>query len=209
VAVAGPAVSLVIGAACVALAALLRLGAPVDGVLSWLGYINLLLLALNLVPALPLDGGRVLRAALWRARGDLGWATSLAAGVSLALGCAMVAAGFVAGFAGGPGALWLAFIGVFVIIAGRAEGQAVTLQASLAGLRVRDAMTLSRTGGPPPPELPQVDGDADLAATVIGLLQSGSGLAAVVYDGQLVGFLDAVGIARGAVGRRPAGLART
>ena len=209
VAVAGPAVSLVLGAACVGLAALVPLGAAVDGVLAWLGYINLLLLVLNLVPALPLDGGRVLRGLLWHARGDLAWATSIAAGISFALGCAMVAVGFVGGFAGGPGALWLAFIGLFVIITGRAEAQAVALQASLAGLRVRDAMTLSRTGGPPPSDLPQVDGDAELAATVVGLLQSGSGLAAVVHDGQLVGFLDAVTIARGAAARRPARLARS
>ncbi|MGH3142989.1 MAG: site-2 protease family protein, partial [Gaiellales bacterium] len=47
----------------------------------WLGYTNLILLAFNLLPALPLDGGRVLRSALWHLRGDLQWATWVASGV--------------------------------------------------------------------------------------------------------------------------------
>ena len=74
IAVAGPLVSLLIGVACV-LVARAPLPTVVDGVLSWLGYINLVLLAFNLLPALPLDSGRVLRAALWKARGDFAWAT--------------------------------------------------------------------------------------------------------------------------------------
>ena len=64
----------------------------VDGVAAWLGYINLILLAFNLVPALPLDGGRVLRSALWAGK-DFHWATAVAADVGRAFGYLMIAGG--------------------------------------------------------------------------------------------------------------------
>ena len=78
IALAGPLVSLLLGLVFVALAALLRPGRRrrVAG-LAWL--YNLLLLAFKPHPGMPMDGGRVLRALLWRARGDLAWATSMAA----------------------------------------------------------------------------------------------------------------------------------
>jgi Zn-dependent protease len=209
IALAGPVVSLVLGGAFVALAAILRPRSAVDGVVAWLGYINLLLLVFNLIPALPMDGGRVLRALLWRARCDLAWATRVAAGVGFVLGCAMVAVGVVAGLSGMPGALWIAFVGLFVMLAGRAEAQTVALRAALAGLRVRDAMSWSRPGGPPPAGMPKVEADSDLATTIAALLQAGTGVAAVVEDGELRGVLDVADVMRGAARRHPAGLARS
>jgi Zn-dependent protease len=209
VALAGPAVSLVLGLVFVGLAAVLRPGSAVDGVVAWLGYINLLLLVFNLIPALPMDGGRVLRALLWRARRDLAWATSVAAGVGFVLGCAMVAIGLVAGFSGAFGGLWIAVIGVFVMVAGRTEAQAVALRTTFAGARVRDVMAWCAPGGPPPAGIPQVDADADLVTTIAALLQAGTSIAAVVSGGELLGYLDVARVLDHARSGRPTSLARS
>jgi Zn-dependent protease/predicted transcriptional regulator len=141
IAAAGPLVSLVIGVVLVALAKLVALPAAVDGVVTWLGLTNLVVLAFNLLPAFPLDGGRILRSALWRLRGNLGWATRVAGGVSRVLGALMIAAGVVTFLYSGPGGLWLALIGWFVMSAGAAEARFVEIRENLAGLSVRDAMT--------------------------------------------------------------------
>src|ERR687896_1153530 len=93
IAIAGPLVSLLLGLFFVAIAVVTKTAEAVDGVAAWLGYINLLLLVFNLLPALPLDGGRVLRSVLWGARGDFGWATRLAAGIGRGFGYVFIAGG--------------------------------------------------------------------------------------------------------------------
>ena len=141
IAIAGPLVSLVLGVGFVALAALIGFSEPLDGVAAWLGYINLLLLVFNLLPALPLDGGRVLRSALWGARGDFAWATQLAAGIGRGFGYAFIAGGialFV--LADAFSGAWLAFIGWFLLGAASAEARHLAARAALDGLRVRDLM---------------------------------------------------------------------
>ena len=142
IALAGPAVSLAVGAACVAAASALALPEPVDGVLAWLGYINLLLLVFNLLPALPLDGGRVLRALLWRARGDFAWATSVGAEIGRGFAFLFIAGGmllFV--FQGSFSGAWLAFLGWFLLEAAGSEARYVAARQALGDLRVRDLMT--------------------------------------------------------------------
>jgi Zn-dependent protease len=140
IAIAGPLVSLAIGVGAVA-AALLSLPEAVDGVLAWLGFINLFLLAFNLLPALPLDGGRVLRSALWKARGDFRWATQLAAGIGRGFGYLFIAGGvLILVFASTISGIWLAFLGWFLLGAASAEARFVAVRDALGGLRVRDLM---------------------------------------------------------------------
>jgi Zn-dependent protease len=142
IAIAGPLVSLVIGVACV-LVGRADLPTGVDGVLAWLGYINLLLLAFNLLPALPLDGGRVLRSALWRARGNFRWATRVAATIGRGFGYAMIAGGvFLLIFEGVFSGAWLAFIGWFLLTAASAEERQLEVREAFGPLRVRDIMVV-------------------------------------------------------------------
>jgi Zn-dependent protease/predicted transcriptional regulator len=140
VAVSGPLVSIGLGVLFVLIA---LAGAPseVDGVAAWLGYINLLLAAFNLLPASPLDGGRVLHSILWRAKGDFAWATRVASEVGQGFGYLFIALGlamFV--FEGSFSGAWLAFIGWFLLQGARAEARYVATEQALGGLRVRDLM---------------------------------------------------------------------
>ena len=141
IALAGPAVSLALGVVFLASAVAVPLPSAIDGVVYWLGQINLTLLAFNLLPALPLDGGRVLRALLWARRDDLQSATRTAAAFGRAFGQVMIAGGLLLLILGGLfiGA-WLAFIGWFLLLAAEAEARMIAARAALHGLRVRDVM---------------------------------------------------------------------
>ncbi len=145
VAVAGPLVSLAAAAGMAAVALLAdasRAPALVVTMASWLAHINLILAAFNLIPAAPLDGGRVLRSLLWRRHGDQLRATVTAARAGRAFGYLLVAAGLVAFAAGaGIGGLWSLFLGWFLIMAARAEEADATLRGALAGVTVGDVMT--------------------------------------------------------------------
>lgn len=140
IAIAGPLVTVVLSGGFMLLV-LAGLPSAVDGVAAWLGYINLTLLVFNLIPALPLDGGRVLRAALWRARGDLDWATRVAADVGMGFGYLFIALGVLMFIVEGSfSGAWLAFIGWFLLQAATAEARYVATEQALAGLHVRDLM---------------------------------------------------------------------
>jgi Zn-dependent protease/CBS domain-containing protein len=141
VAIAGPLVSLVLGVVFVGLAVGAGLPNALDGVAAWLGYTNLILLAFNLLPALPLDGGRVLHAALWRARGDLAWATGIASTIGRGFGFLFIALGLgMLIFEGSFSGAWLAFIGWFLLEAATAEARYIATEQALEGVRVRDLM---------------------------------------------------------------------
>jgi Zn-dependent protease/CBS domain-containing protein len=140
VAFAGPFVSIVLGVVFV-LIALTGLPSSVDGVAAWLGYINLILAVFNLLPAAPLDGGRVLHSVLWRAKGDYNWATRIASDVGQAFAYLFIALGLVMFiFQGSFSGAWLAFIGWFLLQGAKAEARYAATEQALGGARVRDVM---------------------------------------------------------------------
>ena len=145
IAAAGPATSLAAGLIFGGLAAAVRAaGGPGIAVaaLGWLAAMNVLLAAFNLLPGAPLDGGRILRAVLWRRTGDRVRAARSAAAAGRAVGAALMVLGLgeVLLWAD-AGGLWLALIGVFIMSAAAAEATAGAAAAALAGLRARDVMT--------------------------------------------------------------------
>jgi Zn-dependent protease/CBS domain-containing protein len=141
IAIAGPLVTIAIAALLLSAAAVLPLPSAVDGVVSWLGNINLILLAFNMLPAFPLDGGRVLRSVLWRWKGDFASATHTAGRVGRGFGQLMIAFGVASTFLlAAPGGLWLALIGWFLITAARAETQMVAMREAFGDLRVHAIM---------------------------------------------------------------------
>ena len=141
IAAAGPLVSLVLGLLFLGAAVGLSLPAAVDGVLFWLGQMNIILLLFNLMPALPLDGGRILRAALWWSGGDFQVATRTAAGLGRFFGYVLIGGGLgLAIFLGAFGGMWLAFIGWFILAAAEAEERAADLEGPAGRLHARDVM---------------------------------------------------------------------
>jgi Zn-dependent protease/CBS domain-containing protein len=141
-ALAGPLVTAVLGSAFALLAILTHFPGPVDGVAAWLGYINLFLLAFNLLPALPLDGGRVLRATLWGLKRDYSWATVVATNIGRGFGLLMIGGGLVLLVVQDAlNGAWLAFLGWFLLGAAGMEARHLAVREALAGLKVGDVMT--------------------------------------------------------------------
>lgn len=141
-ALAGPAVTFVL---CLAFGAarVLAPGAP-DWVRALLDYqlqVSVAILVLNLMPAFPLDGGRVVRSLLWWSSGDRAKATSVAATAGRVFGATMIVFGVLSFGAGAAAGLWFALIGGFLVVAAGAEAQASVLRALFAGVRVEELMS--------------------------------------------------------------------
>jgi Zn-dependent protease len=145
VAVVGPLTSLVIAAVCGVLVELFGHVAGTGGVvvsaLGWLAWINLLLAGFNMIPAAPLDGGRVLRAALWHRSGDRMRAATTAARAGQGFGYGLVVLGILEFLAVGLLGLWFVFLGWFLLLAARSEESAAVMRDSLSTVHVRDVMT--------------------------------------------------------------------
>ena len=126
VALVGPAVSVVLGAAfAVATRWTGSMGwAMAEGVLGTLALVNLGIAVFNLVPGLPLDGGRLLRAGLWRLTGSYARATRIAAAAGAVVGVLLVAFGLFLTIAGRePAGLWYVPMGAFLWVLARASGR--------------------------------------------------------------------------------------
>jgi Zn-dependent protease len=121
---------------------------PVRTMLFWLGSINLVLGVFNLIPGFPLDGGRVLRSALWAITDDLRSATRWASYVGQGFGWLMITSGIAMAFgitipffgSGLVNGLWLAFIGWYLNSASSRSYQQVVVQDILEGVPVKEMM---------------------------------------------------------------------
>jgi Zn-dependent protease len=155
IAIAGPLVSLalaiVFGAATFALDA--TSGPPlVEGVCAWLAVSNAVLLVFNLIPAFPLDGGRLLRAWLWHRRNDRYRATSGAAWLGRMCAFLMIGVGLVELLVQRSlSGLWLVFLGWFLMTAARSEASQVAARGALADLRAGDLGPDPMAASEPPP----------------------------------------------------------
>jgi Zn-dependent protease len=159
VALAGPAVTLAIaialtlgGIAAVGWgefeeAAVLRTTSGVSGVMAmvaWLATINLLVLVFNLLPAFPMDGGRVARAIAWARTGDRNAATRFAAGLGRIFGYLFIAGGLYMAVTnsilGTFGGVWLALIGMVINGSARGAAMQTAISSRIGEVRVADVM---------------------------------------------------------------------
>jgi Zn-dependent protease len=144
IAVAGPLASLAIGiVAGLGSWALRDIAPPVAALGFWLAMVNVPLAMFNLVPAYPLDGGRVLRAVLWFAGQDLRWSSTISARVGQVAAVSLLFAGVWVLFDGSTGALgglWLIMIAWFMYAGAASSQHASAFQESLRRLTVASVM---------------------------------------------------------------------
>jgi Zn-dependent protease/CBS domain-containing protein len=142
----GPLTSLVLGALFYLVSAAFGGGAHpglVPATLAWLGYINIVLGVFNLIPAFPLDGGRLLQSLLWLGTGDRQRATSIAARIGMVFAFLLIAYGLASFLVVGNliGGIWSVFLGWFLLSAARSEEASGLIRQGLSGISVAQVMT--------------------------------------------------------------------
>jgi Zn-dependent protease len=142
----GPLTSLVLGALFYLVSAAFGGGAHpglLSATLAWLGYINILLGVFNLLPAFPLDGGRLLQSLIWLRTGDRLRATSIAARIGMVFAFLLIAYGLASFLLAGNliGGIWSVFLGWFLLSAARSEEASGLIRQALSGISVAEVMT--------------------------------------------------------------------
>jgi Zn-dependent protease/CBS domain-containing protein len=144
IAVVGPLSSIAIGAIFYGLYRLVPLVGwpqPVGGVLGYLAFINGLLAVFNLIPAFPLDGGRILRSILWKVKGNLKWATRISSQIGGGFGIFLIILGVMRFLAGNfIGGMWFFLIGLFIQNAAKMSYQQLVVRKALEGENLRRFM---------------------------------------------------------------------
>jgi len=159
-AIVGPASSLLLGAMFFAV---WRYGesagwpVPAVGVLFYLAWINVALAVFNLIPAFPLDGGRLLRAVLWGFRKNLQWATRITSRLGSGFGILLIALGLYSIIQGQfIGGIWWFLIGMFVRSAAQTSYQQLLTRKALEGEMVSRFMVTNPVTVPPATSLQQL-----------------------------------------------------
>ena len=141
IAAIGPITSAAVGLACLGVdLAIADTGTAglLGHMFAWVGFLNLLLAGFNMIPASPLDGGKVLAGILWSRTGSATGATVTAARVGMVAGAAMAIIGFLD--LDGDYGFWLVIVGIFIFSAARREAVSAPLIATLQGVRVEQGM---------------------------------------------------------------------
>ena len=144
IAIVGPLSSCVLGLSFFLLSNLgVKSGWPVTvtGVLNYLSWLNMILAVFNLIPAFPLDGGRILRSALWKWKKDLRWSTDVAAQIGSGFGLLLTIMGIIyivrGNFVGG---LWWFLIGLFIRSAAQSSYRQILARSLFHAKKVKDLM---------------------------------------------------------------------
>ena len=143
-AIAGPLGSLVLagGFYLVALfSGLVGAGQPIEAVFAYLAFINMILAVFNMIPAFPMDGGRVLRAILWHYTGDMARATHIAARGGHFFGVGLIIMGIASALTGNfISGIWMVLIGLFIQRAAASEDFRSDVHSVFGDQRVKDFM---------------------------------------------------------------------
>jgi Zn-dependent protease len=184
VAIAGPISSYLLAASFLLFGEILPLGTPqeVFGLILFLMQINVVLATFNLVPAFPLDGGRMLRAAIWWIKGSLRQATKIASILGSVLGVALMTFGAYNSFYGSPvSGMWQILIGFFILnAAGNAQRQMEVLEV-LRGVTVGQLMRAPPSAIPGDVSIDQIFQHPELRGRAVFL--------PVSDHGNLIGFI--------------------
>jgi len=186
IAIAGPAMSFALALFGSVMAnVLINMGAnePVIVLFAYLGLANLVLAIFNLVPAFPMDGGRVLRAFLWYLKSDLEYATRVASRLGTILGISFMAVGlFLVVSGAGVGGFWLILIGFFVFGSSRGAYESQKVDRILLGHTVEQMMTRGPITVSPSMTISELVHDVVLGRNV--------GFVPVVDGAELLGYID-------------------